>query len=74
MGYDEIWRYDQLAGGTHPTGMHSCLETKFTDHGRATSVKTLTGNIKTEKSWCHNNVECIVATDDVNLSVADSFT
>ena len=24
MGYDEIWRYDQLAGGTHPTGMHSC--------------------------------------------------
>ena len=38
------------------------------------SVKTLTGNIKTEKSWCHNNVECIVATDDVNLSVADSFT
>ena len=25
MGYDEIWRYDQLAGGTHPTGMHSCF-------------------------------------------------
>ena len=24
MGYDEIRRYDQWAGGTHPTGMHSC--------------------------------------------------
>ena len=24
MGYDEIWRYGQWAGGTHPTGMHSC--------------------------------------------------
>ena len=24
MGYDEIWRYDQWAGSTHPTGMHSC--------------------------------------------------
>ena len=24
MGYDEIQRYDQWAGGTHPTGMHSC--------------------------------------------------
>ena len=23
MGYDEIWRYDQWAGGMHPTGMHS---------------------------------------------------
>ena len=25
VGYDEIWRYDQLAGDTHPTGIHSCL-------------------------------------------------
>ena len=25
VGYDEIRRYDQWAGGTHPTGMHSCL-------------------------------------------------
>ena len=25
MRYDEIWRYDQWAGGTHPTGMHSCF-------------------------------------------------
>ena len=25
MGYNEIWRYDQWAGGTHPTGMHSCF-------------------------------------------------
>ena len=24
MGYDEIQRYGQWAGGTHPTGMHSC--------------------------------------------------
>ena len=24
MGYDEICRYGQWAGGTHPTGMHSC--------------------------------------------------
>ena len=24
VGYDEIWRYDQWADGTHPTGMHSC--------------------------------------------------
>ena len=24
VGYDEIWRYDQSAGSTHPTGMHSC--------------------------------------------------
>ena len=24
MGYDEIRRYDQGAGGVHPTGMHSC--------------------------------------------------
>ena len=24
MGYDEIRRYDQRAGGMHPTGMHSC--------------------------------------------------
>ena len=24
MGYHEIWRYGQWAGGTHPTGMHSC--------------------------------------------------
>ena len=25
VGYDEIQRYDQLAGGTHPTGIHSCM-------------------------------------------------
>ena len=25
VGYDEIRRYDQWAGGTHPTGMHSCF-------------------------------------------------
>ena len=25
-GYDEIRRYGQWAGGTHPTGMHSCLD------------------------------------------------
>ena len=25
MGYNKIWRYNQLAGGTHPTGMHSCF-------------------------------------------------
>ena len=24
VGYEEIWRYDQWAGSTHPTGMHSC--------------------------------------------------
>ena len=24
VGYDKIRRYDQWAGGTHPTGMHSC--------------------------------------------------
>ena len=24
MRYDKIRRYDQCAGGTHPTGMHSC--------------------------------------------------
>ena len=24
VGYDEIRRYGQWAGGTHPTGMHSC--------------------------------------------------
>ena len=24
MGYDEIRRYNQWAGGMHPTGMHSC--------------------------------------------------
>ena len=25
VGYDEIRRYGQWAGGTHPTGMHSCF-------------------------------------------------
>ena len=25
MGYDEMWRYGQWAGSTHPTGMHSCF-------------------------------------------------
>ena len=25
VGYDEIRRYDQWAGGTHPTGTHSCF-------------------------------------------------
>ena len=25
IGYDEIRRYDPWAGGTHPTGMHSCF-------------------------------------------------
>ena len=25
IGYDEIRRYGQCAGGTHPTGMHSCF-------------------------------------------------
>ena len=25
VGYNEIWRYDQWAGGMHPTGMHSCF-------------------------------------------------
>ena len=24
MGYDDIRRYDQRAGGTHPTGMPPC--------------------------------------------------
>ena len=28
VGYDEIQRYGQWAGGTHPTGMHSCYYTK----------------------------------------------
>ena len=29
MGYDEIRRLDQWAGGTHPTGMHSCSVLSF---------------------------------------------
>ena len=29
MGYDEIRKYDQCAGGTHPTGMHSCITSVF---------------------------------------------
>ena len=29
VGYDEIQRYDQLAGGTHPTGIHSCKRCMF---------------------------------------------
>ena len=28
VGYDEIRRYGQWAGGTHPTGMHSCCYLK----------------------------------------------
>ena len=34
MGYEEIRRYDQWAGGTHPTGMHSCFKKmKFRTRG-----------------------------------------
>ena len=29
VGYDEIWRYDQWAGSTHPTRMHSCCVEKL---------------------------------------------
>ena len=32
MGYDEIRRYNQWAGGTHPTGMHSCYLVIFIEY------------------------------------------
>ena len=38
MGYDDTQRYGQWAGGTHPTGMHSCLHITL-KHQRCPSHK-----------------------------------
>ena len=41
MGYDEIRRYDQWAGGTHPTGMHSCTNDNWFQSPKRNATVTM---------------------------------
>ena len=43
MGYNKIWRYGQWAGGTHPTGMHSCF---------LMYIQCSFGMIDVQSVWC----------------------
>ena len=83
MGYDEIRRYGQWAGGTHPTGMHSCfiyfydLKRELTTHKKGcilfTTIIHFNNNLQLGKVQGNINKKTSKATVSVMSTISGTM-